>query len=312
MRSKLFGLLAFLLTAMPLPTAAAGTRILLMARDLEERPLPKLRFAWRGKESLPTTRTGATELDLIAQLSPGQQIKISLVAGSTQSEGWFLINSQVNIPSGTDPAEVVLMLRSAFRLMAAEVLDASCTAELSVEERKKVLVEAAARYGLTAEQLETALRSFAETQDLADQGVAAYLKGSYLQAESLLKSAAENKERDLVATLQYLGASQYEQIKSRAAADTFLKAVILGYENRDLLIWLSKTFSQWADLLQVTSHFAEAEPLMRRAVVIFQEFERRTGHEHSGEEIVSANYRWLLKKMGKTDDEVEALIQSVQ
>ena len=240
-----------------------------MARDLEERPLPGLRFACQGSETLPTTRSGATELDLKAELSPGQQIEIGLVAGAKQADEWFLINSLVNIPTSAAEAKVVLMRRSAFRQIAAETRDASRQtasgpAELTAEDRKRVLVETAARHGLTAEQLETALLSFAETQDPKDNGIAAYLEGEYSQAEDFLNKAAEKKEIDFVETLRYLGASQYEQTKYRAAADTFRKAVALRGEDPVLLSWLGQTFLELAEWI-------EAEPLLRRALAIAEE-----------------------------------------
>jgi len=62
--------------------------------------------------------------------------------------------------------------------------------------------------GLTPAQLETALRSFAETQDPKDKGIAAYLEGQYSQAEDLLSKAVEKKESDLVESYR-LGVNAY-------------------------------------------------------------------------------------------------------
>src|SRR6185436_3815637 len=267
MKRRLLGFLVLLLIAVPLQATAAGTRIMLVARDLEDQPLSGFRFSYQGIESLPTSSAGATELDLPPEHRPGQQIKIFLlVPKSKQAEEWFLVNPQVNIPSGTAPAEVVLMRRIVFRQIAAEARDASRQAavgpaELTAEDRKRVLVETAARHGLAAEQLETALQSFAETKDLKDKGIAAYLEGEYSQAEELLDKAAEKKERDFAETLYYLGASQYEQAKYRAAAGTFRKAVALRDDDPNLLGWLGLAFYELAE-------WAEAEPLMRRALEI--------------------------------------------
>ena len=96
--------------------------------------------------------------------------------------------------------------------------------EPAVEDPKRALSDAAARHGLTADQLETAIHSFSETQDTRDQGIAAYLKQQYPQAEKLLKGAAEKQGLDYVETLRYLGATQYERGEYRDAADTFRKA----------------------------------------------------------------------------------------
>ncbi len=59
-------------------------------------------------------------------------------------------------------------------------------------------------------------------------------------------------------------------------------------------------------LLQATSRLGEAEPLMRRHLVIFLEFTRRTGYEHPRLQAAFANYRLLLREMGKTEEEIEA------
>src|SRR5215813_14164887 len=122
MRRRLIGLLALLLI-LPLPAAAAGTHIQLIANDLEGKPLPGLRFACQGQESPATTRTGTTEFDLKAQQPPGQPLEIGLVAGAKQADEWFLVNTQVQIPAGAFPVKVVLMRRSAFRQIAAEARD---------------------------------------------------------------------------------------------------------------------------------------------------------------------------------------------
>src|SRR5881394_605847 len=171
MRRRVFGmiLLSLLLTP-PMPAASAATRILLVARDLEDKPLPGFRFAYGGVESPPTNKAGATQLELPPDHRPGQPIKILLVPASKQTEKWFLVNTQVNIPTGSSSAEMVLMLRSKFRKIASEVRDAPSSkvdrsGSPTAEDQHRALVAAAARHGLSADQLESAIRSFAETQD---------------------------------------------------------------------------------------------------------------------------------------------------
>jgi tetratricopeptide (TPR) repeat protein len=50
-------------------------------------------------------------------------------------------------------------------------------------------------------------------------------------------------------------------------------------------------------LLQATNRLAEAEPLMRRSVIILHQFGRATGHEPAGMQTVLKNYRELLTAM---------------
>ncbi|MDO9596930.1 MAG: tetratricopeptide repeat protein, partial [Azoarcus sp.] len=60
-----------------------------------------------------------------------------------------------------------------------------------------------------------------------------------------------------------------------------------------------------AQLLQDTNRRAEAEPLMRRALAIFVQ---RLGLEHPSSQIVGTNYIGLLQEIGRTDDEIRAVL----
>ena len=275
MRRKVLGSLAFLLTAATLAFAAAAPQMVLVARDLEEHPLAGLRFAYEGFESHPTNRVGATELALPQDHRPGQQIKILLVPGSKSAKKWFLINPQINVASGSASAEVVLMLRGDFRKLASEVRDAPSakangTNNRTEEDQHRALIAAAARYGLSAEQLDSAIRSFGETQDPKDKGIAAYLEGKYQKAVVFLSEAAHKKEGDLVETLLYLGAAQEEQAQYESAVATFRKALALRGDDTALLSWLGNSLRELAV-------WAEAEALMRRALALD---EKSLGKEH--------------------------------
>ncbi|HEV7669417.1 MAG TPA: tetratricopeptide repeat protein [Thermoanaerobaculia bacterium] len=148
-----------------------------------------------------------------------------------------------------------------------------------------MLVETASRYGLSAEQLEAALSSFAETQDPKDRGIAAYLVGQYFQAEEFLQSAADKKESDLVETLRYLGNAQYQQAKYKAAAASFRKANALRPDDTILLNWLGISLLEMAD-------WTESEPLMRRAFAID---EKEYGPDHPNVAVRLTNLAQLLR-----------------
>src|SRR3982750_2154599 len=96
-------ILGLVLTAVPL--AAAAGKLLLVAHDLEDRPLSGLRFTYAGVESRPTSPAGAPELDLPPGHETGRQIKILLLP--KRAEDWFLVNSEVNVPSPSSAANVV-------------------------------------------------------------------------------------------------------------------------------------------------------------------------------------------------------------
>ena len=312
--------------------AAAGAQVLLIARDLKNHPLPGIRFSYDEVKSRPTNQDGATELDLPPDQPAGRQIKLSLVSGFRRADEWFLVSPEINVPNDGGSAAVVLMRRSEFRQFAADARDAprlatSRLGEPTAEDRMRALVATAASHGLTVEQLNSAIRSFAETQDPADRGIAAYLEGQYPKAEELLNGAAEKKERDLAETLRYLGAAQYQQRKYRAAADSFRKALALGGEDAPLLSWLGTALTasaQWTEaevakrralalaeksygpdqpqvaavlnnlgvLLLATNRLTEAEPLLRRALAID---EKTLGPEHPDVAADLNNLALLLK-----------------
>ena len=64
-------------------------------------------------------------------------------------------------------------------------------------------------------------------------------------------------------------------------------------------------------LLQATNRLGEAEPLMRRHLVIFLDFTHRTGHEHPHLRAAIGNYRRLLLEMGRSDAEIEAALAAL-
>jgi tetratricopeptide (TPR) repeat protein len=82
----------------------------------------------------------------------------------------------------------------------------------------------------------------------------------------------------------------------------------LGAEHPDV----ARDLHCLALLLQDTNRLAEAEPLMRRAVAILLRFRHSTGYEHRDQARFSDDYRRLLKKMGKSDSEVETTLQALR
>src|SRR6185369_2726387 len=271
-RCRALGVLGFLLLTTALP-AAAGPKILLIARDNEKHLLSGFIFAYQGVESTKTNRAGAAKLLLPPEHPPGRRIEIQLSVSPKKADEWILVNPQINIPDPAGSAEVVLIKKSTFRQIAAAARDnpkASRPGDLSPEERKQILGEEAARRGLNVDQLEAALRSFAETQDPKDKGISAYLKGQYADAEKLLNKAAEKNESDFVETLRYLGETQYEAGKYQAAAETLRKALSLQGDDVVLLTLLGNSFVELAD-------WNEAEQMIRRSLDIN---EKRYGPEH--------------------------------
>ena len=312
----LFALIS-LLTAAAL---SANDRILLVAVSFSGRePISGLRFGYQGVVSRPTNSGGATELELPAGYSAGRQIKVDLIAThKAKIEGWFLINDLVNIPGVAESAALMLMRGSEMRQIGAEVRDRSSaeaahqTGESTAEQQTRALAAAAASHGLTLDQLEKAIDSFARTPDARDQGIALYLQGRYSRAEEILTDAVARKDLDFTETLRYLGAAQLAQAKFRDAAASLRKAAWLHPDDADLLNLLGNALfhlDEWdsaesslrraltidetglglehpkvardlndlALLLEATDRPADAEALLRRALAIN---EKALGPEH--------------------------------
>lgn len=66
-----------------------------------------------------------------------------------------------------------------------------------------------------------------------------------------------------------------------------------------------------AQLLRFTNRLAKAEPLMRRHLAVFIDFERRTGHPHPHRDMASRNYAGVLAAMGKGEADIKAAIASL-
>lgn len=65
-------------------------------------------------------------------------------------------------------------------------------------------------------------------------------------------------------------------------------------------------------LLQDTKRLDDAAPLMRRALAILLNFEKKTGHPHSDREKFLNNYRLLLQAQGKTPEQVDKEIATLE
>ena len=74
---------------------------------------------------------------------------------------------------------------------------------------------------------------------------------------------------------------------------------------------VATSLNNLAALLQATNRLAEAEPLLRRVVLTLVEFTRGVEHEHPHLETARRHYAALLRALGRTDDEVEAELDSL-
>ena len=64
-------------------------------------------------------------------------------------------------------------------------------------------------------------------------------------------------------------------------------------------------------LLHAANRLGEAEPLMRRALAIFFDFQRDHPHAHPHRDAAISNYADLLAAMGQGEAEIEAAISAL-
>jgi len=310
------------------------------------------RFAYKGTVTKATVAAGATSLELPAEHGIGRQITLLLLPSPEPEWDWFLINPEVNIPNENDAATVILMRRGDFRNLAAEArnLASSSTDDprgSSSNNTRAALLQTAQYYGLTEEQLESAIQAFGETENLKDQGIAAYLEGEVVTAEKLLEEAAAKQEEDRVETLQYLWASQYEQAKYTDAVKTLRKAVtikpddsfILGLLGASLLQtaewakaepvldralpidqrlfglehrFVASQYHRLASIFYRLDRFSDAERALKRCLSIWLTVRHRADLPHPIDEMVASQYRILLRRLGKSDAEARGAVDELK
>ena len=73
---------------------------------------------------------------------------------------------------------------------------------------------------------------------------------------------------------------------------------------------VARDLNNLAQLLHATNRLGEAEPLMRRPVVIFLMFQRDTGHPHPHRDAALTNYTILLQEMGRGEAEIAAELRT--
>ena len=74
---------------------------------------------------------------------------------------------------------------------------------------------------------------------------------------------------------------------------------------------MSPCLNNLALLLQATNRLEEAEPLMRRHLIIFLKFTRSTGHLHPHLKAAFGNYRGILEAMSLSEEEIARRIAEV-
>lgn len=286
--------------ARPLAAAPrlAGRRMLLLVHDDEEHPLAGVVLACEAVVSGKTNEAGGTELDLPPRHQPGEKIKLSLVAGPkpknrrarTPKEEWFLVNSQVNIPSEGGSVEVVLMRRSTSRQVAGVVQAGLTTDQLEAQHRRDLYDRAQQLRATNPAAAEPLMRQVLAIDEKS------YGREHPNVARDLNQLAQMLQDRNHLA--------EAEPLMRRALA---IDDKRFAPDHPDIATDLDSL----AALLQAMNRLEEAEPLVRRHLVIFLNLSRRTGNRHPYLPAAKGTYVDLLVRMGKAQVEIEAQLEEL-
>ncbi len=142
------------------------------------------------------------------------------------------------------------------------------TEKTSEERRKQALADVASSYGLNPEETDRAIREYGKKAvDPFEKGVIAFYEKNYAEATAELsksydtrKAAIQKAQVEMVEVCLALGLSLYEQGRYRMAAEKLREANALREDDR--------TLTSLGVCLLSAGFYAEAEPLLRRALSI--------------------------------------------
>jgi len=131
-------------------------------------------------------------------------------------------------------------------------------------------------------------------------GAARYDAGHYDEAidrftKALDQHYSSRSESEVADVKFFLGKSLCQKGKYSEAVDKFQEVVSKRYDDPDVLGWLGST-------LQYAARYAEAEPLLKRALPIS---EKTLGPEHPDTAITLGNYAALMRKLNRESEAAE-------
>jgi hypothetical protein len=230
-------------------SAEEGILVLHVA-DTQRKPLSSVEISTMGDGTSDITDDeGKARLGLAVGTTPGKWVSLQIVSTQQGHPDWVFIdpwNSRVIVPPFENETEnfvpIVLarrgdraMLESgqAIKALISQINAANAAKPkdelLTDAQRQKVLEEKAAEFGLEPEELDAAIRAWAEkAEDPYDKGLAEYYEENYPEATKLLteslrkqEAAMEKAIAKMADTAFFLGASLYEQGKYRASAAAY-------------------------------------------------------------------------------------------
>jgi len=303
--------------ALSVPLRAEEGILVVHVEDVKGNPVAGVTLTPKGDGAAgsPTDKLGKTRLRLAPATRPGHWVTLQVLP-KKRGLDWVFVspwNQRTLVPSFANESEnfveVVLGERGNRDLLASGQAIKAMTAgiveqlgprldnsEITDEERKRVLAEQAAAFGLKPEEVDKAIRIWgAKAQDPYDAGLAALYARNYPEAEERLKKSLEvrRQERDeaqmkVAEAAFFLGRVLYDQGKYLEAAAAYQESLEAGGEDDIALNDLGVVLLQAGDLKSAGSY-------LERALVLS---EKSLGAEHPDLATSLNNLGGLYKSQG--------------
>ena len=298
---------------------AEDGKLSIQAKDADNQAVEGVLFGIEGFSSAnqPTDSGGVTNLVLPRATRANDWVHLQVLKGTQGNEDWILISpwdGRVAVPSFDNKADnfVLIVVAKKFdrRLLANAKALAAMTASvlnelapktagdtITDEQRQSALADVAKGYGLSADEIDKAIRAWgAKSKDPYEIGLAALYERNYPVASDQLKKSLEMREAELekkraevANSAFFLGNSLYEQGKYQEAANAYRKAAAQRPDDTTIMNNLALSLSN-------AGNFTEAEPLYKRALATNEE---ALGPNHPGVATNLNNLAGLYKNQGK-------------
>jgi hypothetical protein len=252
-----------------LPSFAERGIIKLHIEDKDHKPVKGLVISAVDIRSTSTQTNdfGNATLPVPSSVSAGARLGVALVSASGIS--WFILSPydlEINVPPFEDApgnySAIYVAKKGDRTLLQDDMGVKSITQSLITliekqklgdpgqkngsqdDMRRKILNDQAASYGLTAVEIDDAIKSWENrTDDPYSIGLAALYERNYSKATEQLKLAAQKTNQKQVDILTSLAQSLYHQGNFEEAARTYVKILSLSPEDSQILFDMSNVFS---------------------------------------------------------------------
>jgi tetratricopeptide (TPR) repeat protein len=286
LRSRALWILALALT-LPSSLRAEEGILAVHVEDTKGSPVSGVEIAPKGDGApgAPTDRLGKTRLRLAPATRPGQWVTLQILPKKSGPDWVFVSpwNQRTLVPSFANESENyvpavlgergnrdLLTSDQALKAMAARTLEQIGPrldkSEITQEERKRVLTEQAAAFGLKPEEVDQAIRVWGvKATDPYDAGLAALYERNYPKAAERLEASLEGRRKELNAAKAkiaeaalFLGKARYEQGQYKEAISAYRESLEAGGEHLSVLYNLGQALLDLGDLEGAKLHLHRA------------------------------------------------------